>query len=74
MTADLQRRFAYHQPSGEEVKDRHQKARELCANVAEWTDELPGGDTREKSLAITKLEEAMFWINAHIARHQDVTG
>lgn len=31
-------------------------------------EELP--DSREKSLAVTKLEEAAFWANAAIQRHE----
>lgn len=70
--SELRRRFAYHPPSREDVKQKHEKVRDICADLALFVSELPGGDTREKSLAITKIEEAMMWANAHIARHQDI--
>lgn len=66
---DLTRRFAYHPPSSDEVILTHRNVRAACLEVAEqWDMKLPEG--REKSLALTKLEEAMFWANAAIARHQ----
>jgi hypothetical protein len=41
-----------------------------CLSLARFIDDtLPPG--REKSLAITKLEEVMFWANAGLARQQD---
>lgn len=66
---DLNRRFNYHQPSNQEVVDKHQQVREGChyaANIVATA--CPEG--REKSLALTKLEEAMMWANAAIARKQ----
>ena len=47
----------------------HQKVRETLYEAASTLNlMLPNG--REKSLAITKLEEAMFFANAAIARNQ----
>lgn len=64
--ADLDNRFDYHAPD-EAKKTAHETARMRCKTVACWAAEmLP--ESRERALAITKLEEAMFWINAAIAR------
>jgi hypothetical protein len=60
-------RFAFHPATTEEKRAAHGSVRELLWNAADRLDrQLPDG--REKSLAITKLEEAMFWANAAIAR------
>lgn len=64
--AELRHRFTYHEPD-EEKANRHQHARTILMNAAEQVDQLIE-DGREKSLAITHLEEAMFWTNAGIAR------
>lgn len=64
--ADLGHRFNYHKPSPAKA-DQHQRVRDLLLEAAEYlNDYLPEG--REKALVITKLEEAMFWANAAIAR------
>lgn len=66
-TADLVNRFTYHPPRDDSVVAAHQFIRSSCLALAQELDlQLPDG--REKSLAITKLEETMFWANAAIAR------
>lgn len=66
-TADLQHRFEYHPPRTEERVEDHAIVRSECRRLAETVNSL-GPDSREKSLAITAIEEAMFWANAMIAR------
>lgn len=71
--ADIEHRFAFHPAATEEKRTRHRSARNACLLAAERINMLcPEG--REKSLAITKLEEAMMWANAAIARVSDVDG
>lgn len=65
--ADLERRFQYHAPT-EEAKERtfpqlRQHALELAFHILEVCP-----DSREASLAVTKLEEAVYWAIASIAR------
>jgi len=63
----LIRDFGYHQPTSDLIKDTHQEIRNRCYELAEHINRtLP--DCREKSLAITQLELAMFWANAGVAR------
>lgn len=64
---DLDNRFTYHPPTDPAVREKHEQARACARTAAEFfVDLLPPG--REASLAITKLEEALFWANAAIAR------
>lgn len=70
-TEDLVHRFGYHLPSTNNVKLRHDLVRRLLMDTAIEIVQLTGNTpTREQSLAITALEEAMMWANAAIARHQ----
>lgn len=66
---ELTNRFEYHPPvTPQRVRD-HEKARKLFQVLAiDLNEALPEG--REKSLVMTKIEEAMFWANAAIAREQ----
>lgn len=67
-TNELHNRFDYHPPKGQGTINAHADMRNMCKNVADVLNQmLPDG--REKSLAITHLEEVMMWSNAAIARH-----
>lgn len=66
-TQDIKDRFTYHAPKKgqpelyEKIRDR---AKGMANFIAKNTPE-----SREQSLAITKLEEVVMWANAAIARH-----
>jgi hypothetical protein len=64
---DLLNRFGYHPPMTDATVRSHERLRGAFRALAQLVDEeVP--DSREKSLSITKIEEAMFWANAGIAR------
>lgn len=66
---DLDNRFDFHPASTEEKRNEHTSIRQSCKRLAyEINSSVP--DSREKSLAITALEECMMWANAAIARNQ----
>lgn len=66
-SADIEHRFAFHAATADEKRDAHTSVRQGCRELADLMNErLPEG--REKSLAVTKLEEVMFWGNAALAR------
>ncbi len=63
---DLESRFTYHKPKDGQPAI-YQDIRDTAKAFAYKIDEfVPSG--REKSLALTKLEEAVMWANAGIAR------
>ena len=65
---DLAKRFTYHAPKDTQpcryvaIRD---KAKELATLIMQCTPQ-----SREQSLAITKIEEASMWANAAIARNE----
>lgn len=64
---ELQRRFDFHPATTAEKGATHQAARDAALRFAIVIDDIvPPG--REKALAMGKIEEAMFWANAAIAR------
>jgi hypothetical protein len=67
-TTDLLNRFTYHAPKDGQA-ERYQKIRDAGLYVANLLNaECP--ESREKSLAVTHLEDAVMWANAAIARHE----
>lgn len=64
---EIDKRFDHHPPTGPKV-ELHQTMRTTYKAVARVVAELP--PSREQSLAITALEESMFWANAAIARNE----
>lgn len=63
---ELTTRFTYHPPK-EGQPEKYEKLRALTRDLAlAITIEVP--DSREQSLAITHLEQAVMWANAGIAR------
>lgn len=66
---DWKNRCAYHPPSTPGVAELHEGARSVIyqAGLSVLNNTTP---SREQSLALTKLEEALFWTNAAIARHE----
>jgi len=66
--SDLQRRFGFHPADTEGRIANHSLVRRHLLLIAQRFDEvLPEGE--EKKTAINKLEEAMMWANAAIARY-----
>lgn len=69
---DVDHRFNYHPPRNEEEVGRHENVRsELKWATKNVLEGLP--PSREASLFVTKMEEAMMWANAAIARNKEST-
>lgn len=67
MNAKIENNFTYHAPKAgqpEIYEALRSKAKELA-----YVIETMVPDGREKSLAMTKLEEASMWANAGVARN-----
>jgi hypothetical protein len=65
---ELDRIFDHHPPVTEEDALAHEQVREAYKNLGKTLSNLPQG--RERSLALTKLEESGFWAHAAIARER----
>ena len=64
----IDRAFRYHKPSQSDA-DSIALLRADCKGLAEAVDRLcPDG--REKSIALTKIEEVSMWANAAIVRRE----
>lgn len=68
MNSQLEKNFKYHAPRGGQP-ERYTAIREKSKELAYLIEELVP-NSREKSLAVTKLEEASMWANAGIARNE----
>lgn len=63
----IENNFKYHAPK-EGQPEIYTAIRDKVKEIAYYINEV-APDSREKSLAMTKLEEAVFWANAAIARN-----
>jgi len=68
MHEQIENAFTYHSPKGDQPT-RYEFLRKTAKELA-YLIEGYCPDSREKSLAITKLEEAVMWANAAIARNE----
>ena len=62
-------RIRYHKPSNEGIQRIAQMRRIILEASRTVAALVPEG--REQAVALTKLEEALMWSNAGIARHPD---
>ncbi len=65
---DIENNFTYHKPFGDQ-SERYEKLRNKAKELALLILELCP-ESREKSLANTKLEESIMWANSSIARNE----
>ena len=64
----LDKRFTY-QPPKDDQPERYVMIRAAAKAFADVIENLTP-QSREQSLAITKIEESVFWANASIARNE----
>lgn len=64
--AELDRRFSFH-PADDDAASCHEAVRAAARGMALSVLQVTGPG-REQALALTKIEEAMMWANAAIAR------
>lgn len=67
--ADIDRIFDSFPPVNEEEALAHEEVREAFKRIARTMSNLPNG--RERSIVMTKLEEASFFAHAAIGRSLD---
>ena len=65
----LDNNFIYHPIKDKEQENKYKNIRIVAKSFADLINEYCP-ESREKSLAFTKLEEAMMWANASIARNE----
>ena len=64
----VENNFTYHPPKPGQA-ERYQTIRDIAKGLAMFLeDHCP--ESRERSLAMTKLEECVMWANAAIARNE----
>ena len=65
---ELDNRFTYHAPKGNQ-QSRYENIRKQGRDFVNAIV-LQSPESREQSLALTKIEEAVMWANAAIARRE----
>ncbi len=66
--SNIKNNFTYHAPNDDQ-RERYVSIREHAKDFAFLIEEFCP-ESREKSLAMTKLEECVMWANASIARNE----
>lgn len=66
MNSQIENYFRYHAPKPGQP-EMYQEIRDKAKELAYLIDKL-APNSREKSLAMTNLEQSVFWANAAIAR------
>ena len=64
----IERAFTYHKPKDDQP-ERYERIRNKAKMLAAYINEYCP-DSRERSLAFTKVEETVMWANASIARNE----
>ena len=64
----IENNFKYHAPTPSQIP-KYEEIRAQGKELAQLVNELCP-DSREKSLAMTKIEEAVMWANAAVARNE----
>jgi len=66
--AKVQHNFTYHPPKDDQAK-RYEMLRDIARDLAvAYLENVP--DSRERSVALTNLEQSVMWANAGIARNE----
>jgi len=65
---ELENRFTYHPPKGDQT-ERYEKIRAGALGFAVFLNAMCP-DSREKSVAMTHLDQVVFFANASIARRE----
>lgn len=65
----LENNFTYHPPKDEDQIERYKRLREAAKTYAQCIMTLTP-PSREQSLALTQVEDAVMWANAAIARNE----
>lgn len=60
------RRLSYHPVASVAQQRVYEENRETFMEVFDYIESIPGA-SREKSLALTQLQDALMWLNAHVA-------
>lgn len=66
--AQIEHNFTYHPPKPEDA-EKYKELRNAAKDFAYLISDLCP-DCRERSLAMTNVEQAVFWANASIARRK----
>jgi hypothetical protein len=66
---EIENNFTYHKPMPNDLI-KYEKLRKMAKELCELVNELCP-DSREKSLAITNIEQSNMWANASIVRDSE---